>query len=163
MFGKLKGLFGGSGIVIAAPMAGTAVPLEDVPDPTFSQGILGKGAAVRPSEGRVLAPADGTIDVMFDTGHAVSMTTTDGAEVLIHVGIDTVQLNGQHYKACCKAGDKVKKGDLLIEFDPEAIKAAGYDTITPVIVCNPDAFSAVKAENAGPVAVDDALLTLQAK
>ena len=163
MFGKLKGLLGGSGIVIAAPMAGTAVPLEDVPDPTFSQGILGKGAAVRPSEGRVLAPADGTIDVMFDTGHAVSMTTADGAEVLIHVGIDTVQLNGQHYKACCKAGDKVKKGDLLIEFDPEAIKAAGYDTITPVIVCNPDAFSAVKAENAGPVAAGDALLTLQAK
>ena len=111
----------------------------------------------------MLAPADGTIDVMFDTGHAVSMTTADGAEVLIHVGIDTVQLNGQHYKACCKAGDKVKKGDLLIEFDPEAIKAAGYDTITPVIVCNPDAFSAVKAENAGPVAAGDALLTLQAK
>ena len=118
---------------------------------------------MRPSEGRVLAPADGTIDVMFDTGHAVSMTTADGAEVLIHVGIDTVQLNGQHYKACCKAGDKVKKGDLLIEFDPEAIKAAGYDTITPVIVCNPDAFSAVKAEKAGPVAAGDALLTLQAK
>ena len=163
MFGKLIGLFGGPGIVIAAPMAGTAVPLEDVPDPTFSQGILGKGAAVQPSEGRVLAPADGTIDVMFDTGHAVSMTTADGAEVLIHVGIDTVQLNGQHYKARCKAGDKVKKGDLLIEFDPEAIKAAGYDTITPVIVCNPDAFSAVKAENAGPVAAGDALLTLQAK
>ena len=86
---------------------------------------------------------------MFDTGHAVSMTTADGAEVLIHVGIDTVQLNGQHYKACCKAGDRVKKGDLLIEFDPEAVKAAGYETVTPVIICNTDRFAAVKTEKTG--------------
>ena len=164
MFGKLKGLFGGSaGIPIAAPMAGTVVPLEEVPDPTFAQGILGQGAAILPAEGRVTAPADGTIDVMFDTGHAVSMTTADGAEVLIHVGIDTVQLGGQHYKACCKAGDKVKKGDLLIEFDPEAVKAAGYETVTPVIICNTDQFAAVKTEKTGPVAAGDALLTLQAK
>ena len=164
MFGKLKGLFGGSaGISIAAPMAGTVVPLEEVPDPTFAQGILGRGAAILPAEGRVTAPADGTIDVMFDTGHAVSMTTADGAEVLIHVGIDTVQLGGQHYKACCKAGDKVKKGVLLIEFDPEAVKAAGYETVTPVIICNTDQFAAVKTEKTGPVAAGDALLTLQAK
>ena len=164
MFGKLKGLFGGSaGISIAAPMARTVVPLEEVPDPTFAQGILGQGAAILPAEGRVTAPADGTIDVMFDTGHAVSMTTADGAEVLIHVGIDTVQLNGQHYKACCKAGDRVKKGDLLIEFDPEAVKAAGYETVTPVIICNTDRFAAVKTEKTGPVAAGDVLLTLQAK
>ena len=164
MFGKLKGLFGGSaGISIVAPMAGTVVPLEEVPDPTFAQGILGQGAAILPAEGRVTAPADGTIDVMFDTGHAVSMTTADGAEVLIHVGIDTVQLNGQHYKACRKAGDRVKKGDLLIEFDPEAVKAAGYETVTPVIICNTDRFAAVKTEKTGPVAAGDVLLTLQAK
>ena len=144
-------------------MAGTVVPLEEVPDPTFAQGILGQGAAILPAEGRVTAPADGTIDVMFDTGHAVSMTTADGAEVLIHVGIDTVQLNGQHYKACCKAGDRVKKGDLLIEFDPEAVKAAGYETVTPVIICNTDRFAAVKTEKTGPVAAGDVLLTLQAK
>ena len=161
MFGKLKGLFGGSGIVIAAPMAGTAVPLEDVPDPTFSQGILGKGAAVRPSEGRVLAPADGTIDVMFDTGHAVSMTTTDGAEVLIHVGINTVQLNGQHYKACCKAGDKVKKGDLLISFDLDAIRAAGYLCTTPLIVCNTDDYATVRPLASGAVAPGQDLLRVE--
>ena len=83
--------------------------------------------------------------------------------MLIHVGIDTVQLNGQHYKACCKAGDRVKKGDLLIEFDPEAVKAAGYETVTPVIICNTDRFAAVKTEKTGPVAAGDVLLTLQAK
>ena len=119
MFGKLKGLFGGSaGIAIAAPVSGTVVPLEQVPDPTFAQGILGQGVAVEPAEGRITAPADGTVDMMFDTGHAVSLTTKDGVELLIHVGIDTVQLKGAHYKACCKTGDSVKKGDLLIEFDP---------------------------------------------
>lgn len=162
MFGKLKNLFGGdAGIVIASPVAGTAVPLENVPDPTFAQGILGPGIAVEPGEGRITAPADGTIDVMFDTGHAVSMTTADGAELLIHVGIDTVQLSGKHYKACCKAGDKVKKGALLIEFDPEAIKAEGYQVVTPVIVCNADAFSAVKPAATGTVSAGDTLLTLQ--
>ena len=142
MFGKLKNLFGGdTGITIAAPTAGTVVALESVPDPTFAQGILGPGIAIEPSEGRIVAPADGTVDVMFETGHAVSMTTADGAELLIHVGIDTVQLEGKHYKACCKAGQQVKKGDVLIEFDPAAIKAEGYQIVTPILVCNPDAFT----------------------
>lgn len=164
MFGKLKGMFGGSaGIEIACPVAGTVVPLSEVPDPTFAQEILGKGAAVIPSEGRVVAPADGTVDVMFDTGHAVSMTTADGVELLIHVGIDTVKLNGEHYKACCKAGDKVAKGQTLIEFDPEAIKAAGYETVTPVIVCNTDAYAAVKTEKTGAAAAGDALLRIEKK
>ena len=143
MFGKLKNLFGGdSGIEITAPVAGKVVALEDVPDPTFAQGILGPGIAIEPAEGRIVAPADGTVDVMFETGHAVSMTTADGAELLIHVGIDTVQLEGKHYKACCKAGQQVKKGDVLIEFDPAAIKAEGYQIVTPILVCNPDAFTA---------------------
>ena len=189
MFGKLKGLFGGdAGIEIAAPAAGQVVPLAEVPDPTFAQGILGQGVAVEPAEGRITAPADGTvdmmfdtghavslttkdgvapadgrIDMMFDTGHAVSMTTADGAEVLIHVGIDTVQLKGQHYKACCKNGDTVKKGDTLIEFDPAAIQAAGYQTVTPVIVCNADSFAEVKTAAAGAVKAGDALLTLKTK
>ena len=164
MFGKLKNLFGGDdGISVASPVSGKVVPLEAVPDPTFAQGILGPGAAVEPSEGRIVAPADGTIDVMFDTGHAVSMTTADGAELLIHVGIDTVQLKGAHYTACCKAGDTVKKGDTLIEFDPEAIRAAGYATVTPVIVCNPDAFAQVKTAASGEVQAGGALLTLYRK
>ena len=162
MFGKLKNLFSSSGIAVAAPVSGTVVPLSEVPDPTFAQGILGPGAAVQPSEGRIVAPANGTVDMMFDTGHAVSMTTAEGAELLIHVGIDTVQLEGKHYKACCKAGQQVKKGDVLIEFDPAAIKAEGYQIVTPILVCNPDAFTVEPAAN-GAVAAGDALLTLKKK
>ena len=114
------------------------------------------------AEGRIVAPADGTVDVMFETGHAVSMTTADGAELLIHVGIDTVQLEGKHYKACCKAGQQVKKGDVLIEFDPAAIKAEGYQIVTPILVCNPDAFTVEPAASSA-VAAGDALLTLKKK
>lgn len=147
-------------IVLGSPLTGEIVPLSTVADPTFAEGILGQGAAVIPSQGRVVAPADGTVDVMFDTGHAVSMTTDAGAEVLIHVGLDTVKLQGEHYTAHCKAGDKVKAGDLLIEFDPEAIRAAGYDIITPVIICNSDAFSSVKAADPGSAQPLAPLLTL---
>lgn len=163
MFGKLKNLFSSSGIAVAAPVSGTVVPLSEVPDPTFSQGILGPGAAVQPSEGRIVAPANGTVDMMFDTGHAVSMTTSEGAELLIHVGIDTVNLKGEHYTAKCKSGDTVRKGDTLIEFDLDAIKAAGYEVVTPITVCNPDVFASVKTEGAGGIQAGDTLLTLEKK
>lgn len=161
MFGKLKGLFhADKAIEITAPVSGTAVPLSEVADPTFAQGILGRGVAVIPSEGRIVAPADGTIDLMFETGHAVSMTTADGAEVLIHVGLDTVQLHGKHYQVRCQDGDKVVRGQTLIKFDHEAIRAEGYDIITPVIVCNTEAFSSIHVEKNGEVAAGDVLLTL---
>lgn len=161
MFGKLKDLFhANKTIEITAPVGGTAVPLSEVADPTFAQGILGRGVAVIPSEGRIVAPADGTIDLMFETGHAVSMTTADGAEVLIHVGLDTVQLRGKHYQVRCQNGDKVVRGQTLIEFDPEAIRAEGYDIITPVIVCNTEAFSSIHVEKNGTVAPGEVLLTL---
>ena len=163
MFGKLKNLFSSSGIAVAAPVSGTVVPLSEVPDPTFAQGILGPGAAVQPSEGRIVAPANGTVDMMFDTGHAVSMTTAEGAELLIHVGIDTVNLKGEHYTAKCKSGDTVRKGDTLIEFDLDAIKAAGYEVVTPIIVCNHDVFASVKTEGAGGIQAGDTLLTLEKK
>ena len=163
MFGKLKNLFSSSGIAVAAPVSGTVVPLSEVPDPTFAQGILGPGAAVQPSEGRIVAPANGTVDMMFDTGHAVSMTTAEGAELLIHVGIDTVNLKGEHYTAKCKSGDTVRKADTLIEFDLNAIKAAGYEVVTPIIVCNPDVFASVKTEGAGGIHAGDTLLTLEKK
>lgn len=163
MFGKLKNLFSSSGIAVAAPVSGTFVPLSEVPDPTFAQGILGPGAAVQPSEGRIIAPANGTVDMMFDTGHAVSMTTAEGAELLIHVGIDTVNLKGEHYTAKCKSGDTVRKGDTLIEFDLDAIQAAGYEVVTPIIVCNPGVFASVKTEGAGGIQAGDTLLTLEKK
>ena len=152
MFGKLKeklGL-GGREIVISSPVEGEAVPISEVSDPTFGEEILGKGVAVRPAKGRIVSPVDGKVDTMFDTGHAVSISAAEGAEVLVHVGLDTVKLKGQFYKAHVKSGDPVKRGDLLIEFDIAGITGAGYDIITPVVVCNSDEFSGFEPAN-GPV------------
>ena len=164
MFGKRRERSGGaSGLAVAAPVSGVVVPLEQVPDPTFAQGILGKGVAIEPDEGCITAPADGTIEVMFDTGHAVSMTTADGIELLIHVGVDTVALKGRHYKAYCRSGDTVRKGDKLIEFNREAIRAEGYQTVTPVIVCNADSYVAVRLVAAGAVTAGDHLLAISKK
>ena len=98
--------------------------------------MLGKGIAIEPTDGKVYAPCDATVDMMFDTGHAVSLIADFGAEVLIHVGLETVSLQGKHFTIHAKNGDKVKKGDLLMEFDLEAIKAEGFNTITPMLVCN---------------------------
>lgn len=143
-----------------APAAGEAIPLSEVKDPAFSQGILGQGIGIKPSEGKILAPCDGTVAQMFDTGHAVSMETSFGAEILIHVGLDTVELKGKGFKVHAKAGDKVKKGQLLIEFDIPAITAAGYDVTTPVVVCNSDEFNAVKTHT-GPVTNNDLVIELE--
>lgn len=148
------------GLVIYAPMDGEAVAVSQVNDPTFSEEILGKGVAVRPTGTQVFAPCDATVEMMFDTGHAVSLQCDNGAEVLIHVGLETVNLKGTHYTVHAANGDKVKKGQLLITFDREAIKAAGYDTITPMVVCNSDSFSQVEAHT-GPVKAGDVLLTLK--
>lgn len=140
MFDSLKKIFGGGGEAekekILSPVEGTAVPLSEVNDPTFSQEILGKGVAIIPAKGRVVAPAYGILTVMFETKHAVSITTQGGAEIIVHVGLDTVNLKGEHYTAYKKQGDKVKAGELLLEFDMAAIKEAGYEVITPVIICN---------------------------
>lgn len=154
-------LFGSKdvGIVIAAPVTGEAVPLSEVSDPTFGEEILGKGAAIRPTEGKVYAPFDGTVDMMFETGHAINLISDDGVELLIHVGLDTVKLKGEHYTAHVQNGDKIQRGQLLLEFDPAAIAAAGYDVITPVVVCNTADFTAV-TPHLGSVTHGDALLTL---
>ncbi len=163
MFASLKKKLGftAAEIAVSAPSAGQAVPLSEVNDPTFSEEILGKGAAIIPSEGRVVSPVDGTVELMFDTGHAVSLRSDSGAEILIHVGLDTVKLAGKHYTIHCKNGDKVGRGDLLLEFDLEAIRAEGYDPITPVIICNSEAYASVQAHTGTTVAALDALLTLK--
>lgn len=121
---------------IGAPMAGRAVSVKEVNDPTFSEDILGKGLAILPSDGKVYAPCDGEVDMIFETGHAVSMMTAFGAELLLHIGLDTVNLKGKHFTIHAGIGDQVKKGDLLLEFDLAAIVAEGYDPITPMIICN---------------------------
>lgn len=131
-------------ILLGAPAKGKAVPLAEVNDPTFSEGMLGEGVAIIPSEGKIYAPIDGEIGMVFDTLHAVSLTAENGAEVLIHVGLDTVKMNGDGFVGHVQAGDKVKKGDLLLEVDLDKVKEAGYDTITPMLICNTDDYASVE-------------------
>ena len=136
--GFFKKLFGKKTDDFYAPMAGKAVPITEVPDPTFAEGMLGNGIAIEPTEGKVYAPCDATVDMMFTTGHAVSLVADCGAEVLIHVGLETVGLEGKPFTIHVANGDKVKKGQLMIEVDLEAVKAAGLPTITPMLICNTD-------------------------
>lgn len=138
--GIFSKLFGKKLDEFCAPMAGKAVAISEVPDPTFAEGMLGNGIAIEPSEGKVYAPCDATVDMMFATGHAVSLVAETGAEILIHVGLETVGLEGKPFTVHVKDGDKVKKGQLLIEVDLEAVKAAGLPTITPMVVCNTDEY-----------------------
>ncbi|ROR07597.1 beta-glucoside-specific PTS transporter subunit IIABC [Erwinia sp. JUb26] len=129
---------------IAAPISGTVIPLTAVDDKVFSSGIVGQGFAIVPDEGRVYSPVDGHIASTFASGHAIGINSTGGAEILIHVGINTVQLEGQHFQMQVKEGDEVKKGQLLLTFDLDEIKQAGYDTVTPVIVTNSEAWREMK-------------------
>ena len=149
------------GIEIGSPVKGKAVPISQVSDPTFGEEILGKGVAIQPEEGKIYAPADGTIEMLFDTKHAVSMTTTEGVELLVHIGLDTVALKGEHFTAHKGNGDAVKKGDLLISVDLEAVKAAGYDVITPMVVCNTSAYQTVEAVTDTEVKPGDTVLILK--
>lgn len=145
---------------ILSPLAGTAIALEDVPDPTFAEGILGLGAAVEPSEGKVVAPADGTVGTLFDTHHAIGLNLDNGAELLIHIGINTVELNGEGFTAHVSEGERVKRGQTLITFDKDLIASKGYKTVTPVIVTNPDYYSEIKRIADGNVSSSDVLLEL---
>ncbi len=137
----------GKKISITAPVPGKVVSLESIPDETFATGILGHGIAVEPSEGKVYAPFDGTCESVFDTHHALNLLSEDGVELLIHVGLETVSLKGEPFKAHVKDGDKIKKGQLLLEFDMEMIRAKGCKTVTPVIVTNEDDLAGVSVEN----------------
>lgn len=147
--------------VLSACLNGTVVPLADVKDEAFASGVLGDGIAIEPTDGELVAPADGEISSTFETHHAVGMTTADGAELLMHIGIDTVKLGGKHFACLVNEGDKVKKGQPLIRFEPEAIKAEGYPVTTPLIVCNTDDYAAVAAKASGTVKQGDALLELK--
>ena len=147
--------------VLPACLNGTVVPLADVKDEAFASGVLGDGIAIEPTDGELVAPADGEISSTFETHHAVGMTTADGAELLMHIGIDTVKLGGKHFTYLVNEGDKVRKGQPLIRFELEAIKAEGYPVTTPLIVCNTDDYAAVAAKASGTVKQGDALLELK--
>ena len=148
MFKGLKGLFGGKEkAVVGAPVSGKAIPMSQVNDPTFSQEILGKGVAIIPNKGRIVAPVDGIVTMVFDTKHAISM-------------LDTVELKGEHFTALVNAGAHVSKGTPLLDFDMEKIKAAGYDTVTPVIVCNTPNFPEMTTKSGMDVSEGDTVIEL---
>ena len=153
-------LFGKKTDDLYAPIAGKAVPIAEVPDPTFGEGMLGNGIAIEPTDGKVYAPCDATVDMMFTTGHAVSLVADCGAEILIHVGLETVSLEGKPFTVHVANGDKVKKGQLLIEVDLEAVKAAGLPTITPMVICNTDDYPTFKTTVGKDVTNDDVVIEL---
>ena len=143
-----------------APMAGKAVSITEVPDPTFAEGMLGNGIAIIPTDGKVYAPCDAKVDMMFSTGHAVSLISKAGAEILIHIGLETVSLEGKPFTLHASSGDEVKKGDLLIEADLDMIKEAGLNTITPVVICNSDAYSKFETIVGNDVVAGDVVIKL---
>ena len=144
-----------------SPLNGQAIPLAEVKDETFAGEVLGKGMAVIPSEGVVKAPCDAEVSMVFDTKHAIGLTTESGIELLIHVGLNTVELEGKYYTVHVNDGDKVKKGQTLITFEMDKIKDAGYDVTTPMIVTNTDDFEEVTFLNAGTVNTDSRVLEVR--
>lgn len=148
---------------LKSPLTGEVIALTKVPDELFAQGTLGDGVGIRPSVGEVYAPAEGTVTNLFATGHALGFTAVNGAEILIHVGIDTVELNGKFFKKMVREGDKVKAGQLLLRFDINAIKSAGYHIITPVIVTNTQQFRSIDSTSQKEVTPEDTLMWLNKK
>lgn len=147
--------------VVYSPIKGKVIPLNTVKDETFAGEYLGKGVAIQPEQGRVVAPFDGKVTVVMDTKHAIGITSNNGIEILIHVGMDTVQLNGKYYQTHVKIDDEVKKGDLLLTFEKENIIAEGYEITTPVVITNTADFKQINALTDKQAEEGDEVITLQ--
>ncbi|MCL2248535.1 MAG: PTS glucose transporter subunit IIA [Oscillospiraceae bacterium] len=146
---------------IFSPTAGKLIPMSRVNDPTFSEEILGKGFAICPSEGKIVSPVNGIIEQVFRTCHAISLVSDDGAEILIHVGLNTIELKGEFFKPHCSEGDIVLPGDLILEFDLKSISDAGYDITTPVVICNSNEFEGFTEQIERTVSIGDEILSLK--
>ncbi|MDN6354302.1 MAG: PTS glucose transporter subunit IIA, partial [Corynebacterium sp.] len=153
----------GAVTVVTSPVVGKAIPLSDVPDPAFASGALGKGAGIEPTGDTVVAPADATVLTVQKTGHAVGLRLDSGIELLIHIGIDTVKMDGDGFEVLVERKQKVEAGTELIRFDRKKIEAAGYSAVTPVVVVNTRKFAEVEGIPAPIAAVGDDLITVTAK
>lgn len=148
-------------VKIVSPVKGRLISIKDVPDMTFSEEMVGKGVAIIPEKNEIYSPVDGKITTVFITGHAVGITTKEGVDLLIHIGMDTVNLKGEGFEVKVEDGKHVKAGDLLIVADFEGIKAKGYTLETPIIVCNPDDFKNITYAEPGNVEKGDVIMTVQ--
>lgn len=162
LFGKAESPASDGSEILGSPVSGKVIPIEQVADQTFSQKILGDGLAVVPTDGKIYSPVDGVVSALMDTGHAIGITSSGGAEILIHVGRETVELGGKFFTMHVREGQKVKRGDTLITFDSEAISAAGYDLTTPVVVGNFEDYVMEKT-GSGDILHGHTLLTLRPK
>lgn len=147
---------------ILAPVKGKLIPMAEVKDPVFSGEVIGKGAALIPRQGRIVAPADGIVNLVFRTKHAIGMVTDGGTELMIHIGLDTVRLNGRYFKEYVSQGSHVKAGDLLMEFKLDQIAAEGYDMTTMVIVCNSADYPDIRCDSGRDVEELEPVIRLQA-
>ncbi|MDU3822505.1 MAG: glucose PTS transporter subunit IIA, partial [Cutibacterium granulosum] len=147
-------------IQITSPLAGRALPIEEVPDPVFSTGVVGQGIAIDPTSTAVVAPAAGTVLTAPDSGHALGLKLDNGVELLIHIGIDTVELDGKGFDVHVKAGEEFRAGQPLVTFDPQIIEKAGYSTITPVLVTNGFAFTTVEGHPADTVTTESPVISV---
>lgn len=155
-----KLLKNGEEVQIFSPVQGKSIPLKEVKDPTFAQEILGQGIAVVPEKGEIVAPFDGKINVIFETGHAIGLTSSEGVELLIHIGIDTVNLKGKYFHPEKSSGDTIKKGEVILTFDKENIISEGYDITTPIVVSNTEKFSNILPTMSGEVMELDDILKI---
>lgn len=144
--------------IITSPLSGVIKPLREVEDEAFSQGVLGQGLAIDPTDGKVVSPVDGTVMTLFPTKHAIGIISDTGAEILIHLGMNTVQLQGKYFESCIKEGDRVKKGDLLMNIDIEGIKSEGYSIVTPIIITNTNDFLDIVEIASGPVKIGQEII-----
>ena len=160
-----KKLFGNkeTELSVASPLTGKKVALEEVPDPVFSQKMMGEGIAVEPEDGLVVSPVEGTVVQVFPTKHAVGLETKSGAEVLIHIGLETVAMEGEGFEAFVAKGDKVSVGDKLISFDLSLVKEKAKSTITPIIITNSDSFEVHVEEDVELEAGSTSLMTVKKK
>lgn len=165
MFDKLFTMFDARArmSVLPAPLAGEVIPLSEVRDQMFAKGLLGRGVAIRPTGNRVVAPSDGKIEAIFPTGHAVAIHTVEGLDVLVHVGLETMRLNGKHFRVNAAVGDTVSKGEVLIEFDGEGIVADGFDLTVPIIICNSAEYASIKGCEGTEVSELDQLIVTRSR